>query len=313
MPSSSTELISVIISTYKGGELLQRAIDSLAGQTDRGFETIVVNDCSPCETTNAVCRRFEEQGVARVIWRAKNGGLSAGRNAGIKAAKGEIVAMLDEDDEFPQTAIADIRAAFEKHPEADFVFGNYIWVDVDAGNRHIIDTSVLCDKNGWLVPKRLVENWIMLGHSPCRKKLWRAIDGYRQCYSYDFQDGDFWMRALDRGFRGMHTPAKIYQWNQAGTGMCSGNEPRMRYFMSRNIRYYEGVGEQKQLWGKLVFHYMVNRNDPVVRAEAREVWRYLLPRELSRVAVFMKFSMLIALPLFLDKLLFGRSKEAGHL
>jgi len=305
MTPGSDELISIVISTYKGGELLQRAIDSLARQTDRGFETIVVNDCSPCEITNAVCRRFEQEGVARVIWREKNGGLSAGRNTGIKAAKGDIVAMLDEDDELPETAIAEIRNCFEKNPQADFIFGNYIRVDVDSGERQIVDAGELCDEDGWLIPKRLMRNWIFLGHSPCKKKVWEGIGGYRQCYSYDFQDGDFWMRAMDYGFRGIHTPALIYQWNQAGSGMCNRNVPRMRYFMSRNLQYYERLGEQKQLWQKLIFHYLDNRKDPDTRAEAREVWGYLFPKCLDRVPLFIKFSIIISLPLLLDKLLIG--------
>ena len=312
MSSSSAALISVIISTWKGGELLQRAIDSLASQTDRGFEIIVVNDCSPCETTNAVCRRFEQEGVARVIWREKNGGLSAGRNSGIKAAKGEIVAMLDEDDEFPKTAIADIRTAFEQHPEADFVFGNYIHVDVDTDKEKIVNTSELCNAEGWLIPKLLMKKWILLGHSPCKKYVWESIGGYQQRYSYDFQDGDFWMRAMDHGFCGMHTPAIIYQWNQAQSGMWNTiTKPRLNYFESRNLYYYENLGEQDYLWDKLISHYLDHRRDPVARSEAREVWRYLIPRRFDRLQLFLKFSIIIAMPLAWDKALIGNAGKTS--
>lgn len=290
------ELISVVISTYRGGELLQRAINSLSKQTDQGFETIVVNDGSPCDITNTVCRRFEQEGVARVIWRKKNGGLSAGRNSGIKAAKGDLLAMLDEDDELPVDAIAAIRSCFAANPEADFVFGNYIRVDVDTGERQIVDCGVLCDEHGWLSPKRLIDKWIFLGHSPCRKRVWKAIGGYRQCFSYDFQDGDFWMRALDHGFRGVHTPALIYQWNQARSGMCYRNVPRMRYFKSKNLRYYEKLGEQEDLWINLILHYLSNRKDLTVRSEAREVWSSLFPRRVERIGLFIKFSIIIFLP-----------------
>jgi len=311
MNSKHGQLVSIIISTYKGGELLQRAIDSLANQSDQGFETIVVNDCSPCEITNAVCKRFEQEGVAQVIWRKENGGLSAGRNAGIKAATGEIIAMLDEDDELPETAIEKIRRCFEENPQADFVFGNYFHVNVDTGDRQIVDTLELSNSDGWLIPKCLMNKWIMLGHSPCRKRVWEAIGGYRQCYSYDFQDGDFWMRAMDHGFRGKHTSAVIYQWNQADSGMCAGNVPRMKYFMSRNLYYYEKLGEREDLWGKLIFHYLDHRKEPVTRSEAREVWKYLIPRRIERFPLFIKFSMIIAMPLSLDKTLIGNSSEVS--
>ena len=74
--------ITVVVSCFKEGELLRRAIESLSRQSDRDFETVVVNDAATDQATNAVCRELESEGRARMIWRERNGGLSAARNTG---------------------------------------------------------------------------------------------------------------------------------------------------------------------------------------------------------------------------------------
>jgi len=69
---------------------------------------------------------LKQEKKARIIWYKKNGGLSAARNSGYEAMRGDICAPLDADDTLPQGAIAAIRKGFRENPEVDFVFGNYI-------------------------------------------------------------------------------------------------------------------------------------------------------------------------------------------
>ena len=110
---------------YKEGELLRRAYSSLEAQTDRDFEVVIVNDASQDDFTNAVCRELETQDQAKLIWRAKNGGLAVARNHGIDVMKGEICVLLDGDDILLPDAVATVREAFQRVPEAAFVFGDY--------------------------------------------------------------------------------------------------------------------------------------------------------------------------------------------
>ena len=89
-------LVSVIIPTYNRAKTIERAVDSVLAQTWKELEVIVVDDGST-DQTNEVLKAYGDK--IRVIHR-QNGGASAARNTGIKAATGEIISFLDSDDEW---------------------------------------------------------------------------------------------------------------------------------------------------------------------------------------------------------------------
>jgi glycosyltransferase involved in cell wall biosynthesis len=87
-------LVSVIIPTYNREKTIRRAVDSVLAQTWKNIEAIVVDDGSKDQTAE-VLKVYGDK--IRVIFQ-KNGGPSAARNTGIKAATGEIISFLDSDD-----------------------------------------------------------------------------------------------------------------------------------------------------------------------------------------------------------------------
>lgn len=88
--------VSVIIPTYNRIELLGRALNSIAGQTQAPYEVIVVDDAS----TEDISRKVSEFGMLPIslIRRQQRGGAAAARNTGILEAKGEYIGFLDSDD-----------------------------------------------------------------------------------------------------------------------------------------------------------------------------------------------------------------------
>lgn len=89
-----TPLISTVIPTYNYGHFVTAAIDSALSQTFADQEVIVVDDGSQDDTRDRL-RPYMDR--IRYIFQ-ENQGLSAARNTGIEAAKGEWVALLDSDD-----------------------------------------------------------------------------------------------------------------------------------------------------------------------------------------------------------------------
>lgn len=106
--------ISVVMPAYNAGQWIGRAIESALAQTPPPFELIVVDDGSS-DATPEVCARYSER--IRHI-RQQNRGAAAARNAGIRAARGELVAFLDADDEWCDGFLEAIAHLRDRFPEA---------------------------------------------------------------------------------------------------------------------------------------------------------------------------------------------------
>ena len=90
-------LISVIVPVYNVEKYLPKCLDSLLAQTWQELEIIVVDDGSPDNSWDIMQEYARRDSRVRPI-RQKNGGLSAARNAGVEAARGEWIGFLDSDD-----------------------------------------------------------------------------------------------------------------------------------------------------------------------------------------------------------------------
>lgn len=97
-------LVSVVIPTYSRNITLSRAIDSVLEQTHQNLEIIVVDDNPPDSewrvSTQKLMQQYADNEKIHYIQNAKNMGGSRARNEGIKAANGEYIAFLDDDDEY---------------------------------------------------------------------------------------------------------------------------------------------------------------------------------------------------------------------
>jgi glycosyltransferase involved in cell wall biosynthesis len=209
--------ISVLITCYREGDLLLRAMESVGMQSVQGFEVIIINDCSPDARTNQICRDLEQQGIT-VIFRTSNGGLSEARNTGFQSMKGKIAMPLDADDTLPENAVFHTLEAFNNYPDADMVFGDYLLIN-EHGERVRTDCSVLVMKNNTLDPEKLARNWKLMGQSPCTRNLWKNIGGYDINFSNTVQDVDFWRRAMLTEMTGKYVPELLYHWYRTDQGM----------------------------------------------------------------------------------------------
>ena len=108
--------ISVVIPAYNAAWCVRRAVDSVLAQTLPCLETLVVDDGSTDDTT-AVLSAYGDQ--VRIV-RKPNGGLSSARNAGIREARGTMVAFLDADDWWLPGKIAAQHELMLRRPEVGF-------------------------------------------------------------------------------------------------------------------------------------------------------------------------------------------------
>jgi glycosyltransferase involved in cell wall biosynthesis len=109
-------LVSVIVPVHAGERFLGAALDSVAAQTYSRVETIIVDDDSPDRAAEIAAAR---SGV-RVL-RQPRSGVAAARNTGAAAARGELLAFLDQDDEWHPSKLARQVATLRERPDIALV------------------------------------------------------------------------------------------------------------------------------------------------------------------------------------------------
>jgi len=119
-------LLSVVVPTFNRAYCLPRAIDSALAQTYHEVEIVVVDDGSTDGTAELIAGRYGRDSRVRYL-NQENAGVSAARNTGLRAARGQYIALLDSDDSWkPWKCELQIRC-LEALPEAGMV-----WTDMEA-------------------------------------------------------------------------------------------------------------------------------------------------------------------------------------
>jgi glycosyltransferase involved in cell wall biosynthesis len=118
MPSS----ISVIITLYNKADYIGRALNSVLSQTTHCQEIIVVDDGSTDRGVEVV-QAFQDPRL-RLI-RQQNQGVNTARNQGITAAQGDLIVLLDADDEWRPRFLETIVRLTRKFPQAGAFATNY--------------------------------------------------------------------------------------------------------------------------------------------------------------------------------------------
>ncbi len=113
-------LVSVIIPNWNGARYLPACLEALHRQTWAAMEIIVVDNASS-DGSQALLQRDYPQ--VRLEALAENRGFAGGVNAGIRVARGEIIALLNNDTEAEPQWLAELVQALQAHPEAGAAVG----------------------------------------------------------------------------------------------------------------------------------------------------------------------------------------------
>jgi glycosyltransferase involved in cell wall biosynthesis len=118
--------VSVVISTFNRATVLPKALDALLAQRlDVPYEVIVVDNNSTDGTAAIVRERLHQAPHLRYVFEPQQG-LPFARNAGVRAARGAVIAFTDDDVHVGPTWVATIKQVFDEHPELDVVGGRVV-------------------------------------------------------------------------------------------------------------------------------------------------------------------------------------------
>jgi glycosyltransferase involved in cell wall biosynthesis len=256
-------VISVVVPNYNSCQFVENAIVSLVSQTYGDFEIIVVDDGST-DNSREVIMSFGSQ--VRYIWQ-ENQGLASARNTGIRAARGELIGLLDADDQWRPHFLERMAALADLHPEASVYY--CCAQGMDAAGRDlpeifggpIVQPSKLYHmllRANFLIPSTLV---LRRSHV---QEAGLFDQNLRSC-----EDWDLWLRllpesvfvgtseclvryrlhdaSLSKDLAGMHQAAKAVitknfgvndgQWNNWSAEKRRAYGGLYRYFALTNIQY----------------------------------------------------------------------------
>lgn len=134
--------ISVVIPAYNRADLLERTLESVARQSYKPYEVIIVDDQSPDNTQEVVVQlteKYKDRLDIIYILHEKNKGEAGSRNTGIQKARGDYVAFLDSDDEWLPEKLERQVQYLEKN-KVDGVFCESFLVDQGDYERAALTT-----------------------------------------------------------------------------------------------------------------------------------------------------------------------------
>ncbi|MBZ8179101.1 glycosyltransferase family 2 protein [Oscillatoria salina] len=120
-------LVSILINNYNYERFLGEAINSALNQTYFNCEVIVVDDGST-DNSPAIIASYGKQ-IIPIL--KKNGGQASAINAGFAASKGEIICLLDSDDLFLPTKVAEVVKILSNQPDLGWCFHPQNLVNTD--------------------------------------------------------------------------------------------------------------------------------------------------------------------------------------
>lgn len=199
-------LVSVVIVTWNRREDVLQAVQSIYDQAYQNFEIVVVDNGSTDGTVDALERLYP---AAILVTLQQNVGAPAGRNAGIRVARGEFIFFLDSDASLATDTLINMVRKFQAMPEVGVIACKVV-------NAY---TKELDPNGGWIFAEKdkSEQNSEFLSYSFCsagsaiRKQVidqvglfWNALFIYRE-------EDDLSLRVWNAGYKILYYPqALIY-------------------------------------------------------------------------------------------------------
>jgi glycosyltransferase involved in cell wall biosynthesis len=221
--------VSVVVPLYNKERYVRRALDSIAVQTFRDFEVIVVDDGSS-DGGPEIAASFDDERFRLV--RQPNAGPASARNRGLAQARGEFVAFLDADDAWrprylekavsafraPGPVLQAFTASYAEFPDQNL---EHVWRrrGLRAGLQHIEES---------LSPLRF--HYMVAFMTPCstvaRTETVRAYGGFQEGFHYG-EDAILWLRVLlnDPVWFDMETLVDVDRGGSGLSGNLKGPRP----------------------------------------------------------------------------------------
>lgn len=222
--AESSLRVSVVIPNWNGAAHLPTCLDALRAQTYPAHEVIVVDNASQDNSRALLARDYPE---VRVIALPTNRGFTGACNAGMAAAQGDIVVLLNNDTEADAGWLAAVVGAFELHPEAGLVASKMLLFDRrdtfhTAGDLFRVDGRLI-NRGVWErdTGQYDAEEYVFSacgGSAAYRRAMLDDIGLLDDDFFFSCEDMDLAWRAQLAGYRCVYAPNAVVYHRLSATG-----------------------------------------------------------------------------------------------
>jgi GT2 family glycosyltransferase len=190
-PLASPPTFSIVITAYEAAATIAAAVDSALAQTHPAQEVIVVDDGSN-DGLDAALTRF---GDRIELVRKPNGGGASARNAGMKAASGSFMAILDADDVYHPRRLEALAELATMRPDLDLLTtdARFLVAGEETGRFAAANPFATADQRRAIFASCFVGGWPAV-----RLASLRAIGGFDEQMRIAY-DWDCWLRLILAG------------------------------------------------------------------------------------------------------------------
>lgn len=235
--STYQPLVSVVVPNYNGERFVRECLESLAAQTYSQLETIVVDDGSSDSSPALIEREYPS---ARLIRLEQNSGFAHAVNTGMRAARGDIIALLNNDAAADAGWVAALVAAFERHPEAGSLASKMVLWDtpdvIQSAGDVFLHTGVPDSRGVWQVDDGRFDDEVEVfgasgGAAAYRRSMLEDVGLFDERLFMYCEDVDLAFRAQLRGYACYYVPDAVVRHRLSATG----GGPLASYHCGRNF------------------------------------------------------------------------------
>ncbi len=215
-------LVSIIIPTYNGYDILKKCIDSITEKTSyKNYEIIVVDNNSDDEQTIKYLEYINTLSYIKVVDYNKPFNYSAINNFAVKSAKGDVLVLLNNNTEVINDDWLRELVSHALRPEIGTVGAKLLYpdntiqhagviIDKFAGPLHVF-LGLNRDDAGYLGRANLLQNYTAVTGAcmAVRKKLYEESGGMDENLSIAYNDIDFCLKVMKLGYYNVYTPYAV--------------------------------------------------------------------------------------------------------
>lgn len=237
--------VSIVVATYNYGRFLGGALDSILGQTYRDFEVVVVDDGSSDDTESVVLPYLADPRVA--YHRTDHLGQPRAKNAGIRRARGSLVAFLDADDLWEAEKLERQVALFRVDPGLGVAYSRRRLIDESGAELSYVQPRL---HRGNVLAEMFRNNFVCFSSAVVRRELFDELGLFDESIPMSI-DFDLWLRVASR-YRFDYVDEPLVRYRVGHANLSRRVEERSKIALEIMRRFVDDRGGKQVLDPALV-------------------------------------------------------------